>query len=734
MGLCLIADSWFLQLDNWIGFGMAIFGVGLVIFVHELGHFLVAKACGVKCEKFYLGFDPPIKIGPFSLPPALVKHKWGETEYGIGIIPLGGYVKMLGQDDNPANAAEEAERTKIRKQPEDDSAGTSPGGEEQFDVDPRSYTAKSVPQRMAIISAGVIMNLIFAVVFATVAYSLGVPYVPCEIRATVPGDPAWVAGVRPGDKIIQMGRQGTRSEQLRFNGDLRLRVFAAGSENSVELLVRHPDQQEEWISLRPGDSMKAQTGMPSLGIFPAFDPVLAPKRSPRDTTPATRPGSPAARAEPAFENGDRIVKINGKPVADGIEMAAVLAAHPDDALTFTVERKMKQAAAVGQGDAGNELPAKQIDIKVARNPILRLGLVMKLGPVTAVRDGSVAQEAGLKIGDVIRSIDAASVGDPITLPDRLRLKAGTPVTFAIDRPIGGDATESILLEMTPRVPKTFSPVVRINAPVALRAIGATCEVVHTVQAVEPRSPADGVFEPGDELVEIEFFRPEKATETVQPSGSEDQNDDSLPLPDPIEFAFDGKNNWAAAVERIQYLPPDTKVKITYRRGKKEKTAELTPSPSPDRSNPDRGFVLAMREEVRTARDFREAVSLGFRETRESLFQVVVVLRRITESYKSLGGPGTIMVVATSEATRGWARLLVFLTLISANLAVINFLPIPVLDGGHMVFLTIEGIRGKPVSENVQIRVTIVGLTFILTLMLFVIFLDVTRFLPWIFPR
>ena len=63
-------------------------GLGMVIFVHELGHFVVAKLCGVRCDKFYLGFD----IGGYKL----LKFKKGETEYGIGILPLGGYVKMLG--------------------------------------------------------------------------------------------------------------------------------------------------------------------------------------------------------------------------------------------------------------------------------------------------------------------------------------------------------------------------------------------------------------------------------------------------------------------------------------------------------------------------------------------------------------------------------------------------------------------------------------------------------------
>ena len=86
-------------------------GLGLVIFVHELGHFLAAKACGVKVEKFYIGFDIPMGF----LPSSLLKFHWRETEYGIGILPLGGYVKMLGQDDNPSGQAKENERIKVGK-------------------------------------------------------------------------------------------------------------------------------------------------------------------------------------------------------------------------------------------------------------------------------------------------------------------------------------------------------------------------------------------------------------------------------------------------------------------------------------------------------------------------------------------------------------------------------------------------------------------------------------------
>ena len=205
MGMHLIAGiSWFLDPAHWSVILKVGCGLGFVIFVHELGHFLVAKACGVKCEKFYLGFDI------YGL--KFCKFQWGETEYGIGILPLGGYVKMLGQDDNPARMAEETRRSKL--QPvgagvgaTSDSLGATgsaivsdhapplthgdlpsePVSDPHEPYDPRSYMAQSVPKRMAIISAGVIMNVIFAFVMASIAYGLGVKEVPCIVRGVIPG-------------------------------------------------------------------------------------------------------------------------------------------------------------------------------------------------------------------------------------------------------------------------------------------------------------------------------------------------------------------------------------------------------------------------------------------------------------------------------------------------------------------------------------------------------------------
>ena len=90
---------------------------------------------------------------------------------------------------------------------------------------------------------------------------------------------------------------------------------------------------------------------------------------------------------------------------------------------------------------------------------------------------------------------------------------------------------------------------------------------------------------------------------------------------------------------------------------------------------------------------------------------------------ALGGPITIATAAGYSAYEGLPKLLVFLTMLSANLAVINFLPIPLLDGGHMVFLAWEGLRGRPASEKFVVALHTVGFVFIISLMLFVIALD-----------
>ena len=134
--------------------------------------------------------------------------------------------------------------------------------------------------------------------------------------------------------------------------------------------------------------------------------------------------------------------------------------------------------------------------------------------------------------------------------------------------------------------------------------------------------------------------------------------------------------------------------------------------------------------MRRASSLGEAMRLAGRETMDSLLAVYRFLRKLVErqiSWRNLGGPITIGKVAFYSAERSFGQFLMFLTLISANLAVVNFLPIPVLDGGHMMFLLWEAVFRRPMSERVMTFLTFAGLFLVLLLMATVLLLDVGFF-------
>ena len=139
----------------------------------------------------------------------------------------------------------------------------------------------------------------------------------------------------------------------------------------------------------------------------------------------------------------------------------------------------------------------------------------------------------------------------------------------------------------------------------------------------------------------------------------------------------------------------------------------------------RACLASAEKRIRVAHSLQEQVRLGIRETANSLGMVFRFLGKLGTQvpFTSLGGPVTIVRAAGYSAIEGFGKLLLFLTMLSANLAVINFLPIPLLDGGHMVFLAWEGLRGRPASERFVVALHTIGFVFIITLMLFVLSLD-----------
>lgn len=703
MGICLIAALDLAVLGNYLlVILMVAIGLGTVIFVHELGHFAVAKMCGVKCEKFFIGFD----IGGYK-----ISHKWGETEYGIGILPLGGYVKMLGQDDNPANIAEQVRESQVKDGSTVETTQiVGPDGQEYL-IDSRSYLAKSVPQRMAIISAGVIMNVIFAFIFAVIAYGIGVPYIPCIVSQTTPGSAAYQAGIRTGDEITKIGDM----EKPTFT-DLKSGVTLGDLENGIPFTVRRAATgKEETIVLKP----RQESGLAKVGI-------ISPSSLRLNAEYPVIEGSPAAWASPKFEGGDDIIAVNGKPVTQYHEYVAEIVDHPADALEITVQRGGKAPAGnpFGPREGGEELT-----VEVGPHPTRSLGLVMEMGKIVAVEQGSEAAEKKIVPGDFIEKItlvggDEATEGeplftDPITLPEQLRRLASQnkDVELTVRRSTmstdGRQASEPLQLRL--RKVTWLEPTVVDNDPLSVPALGIAYRVLNRVNQVIPESPAARAgIRSGDLVTSAEVVLSDAKTDDAPPR---------------IDFNEQGAYNWPMFVQRIQDLPPDTKIKLTYKRGDEILAADLVPQDVSGSFEANRGFVFDPIQEIRKASSFNEQVELGYRETVNSLGMVFRFLRKLGTQVPltSLGGPITIAQAAGYSAFEGMGKLLVFLTMLSANLAVINFLPIPLLDGGHMVFLAWEGLRGRPASERFVMAMHTMGFVFIVSLMAFVLMLD----LGWI---
>ncbi len=700
----------------WI-IGSVAAGLGFVVFVHELGHFLVAKACGVKCEKFYVGFDwfPIKKIGPFTIPHSLFKKQWGETVYGIGILPLGGYVKMLGQDDDPRNAEIEAERSKVLKEGTA-AEGLTPGTtvEKEYVLDPRSYQAKSVPARMAIISAGVIMNLIFGVLLGTLAYAIGVPETPAIIGGTSPGSPAWEK-LMPGMRAIRFGESGDTYEFHRFD-DIRRRVVFTGADKEMKILFRDLDGKETLQSLKPSGRALKEADFPSLGFYgPNGRKLVADK----ELLPPIE----------QIEDRDLVVKMNGIELEQDQEkfdprVSAILAQNPSGPLKLTLERAEKAA----NGSVKKDAPKKRIEVVVPERGKKTIGVYMKIGPVVALRENSPAAKAGMQIGDVIEQIDGKPIGNPLSLSQRLIPKSPSapPYAVVVSRKAGGKTVTKELLVAAVPPEQSVLDGFTFGGPTAIESMGVAYDVTNRVAGVEPGTPAEAEgLQPGDVVKAVRFIPVDKVARSKEWEKFRDNKyfDAANPLDDTTW-------GWTRVHFYLQTLAdPKTKIELTIDRQGKEVIATMLPMESTTFFEEDRGLTFYGIKVEHQASGFGDAFSLGFREVKERLGDVATTLFKLVGGGihpKHLSGPIGIMHAAGTFANNGFPMLLLFLTMLSANLAIINFLPIPVLDGGHMLFLAAEGVRRKPVSPFIQNWLSIGGLAFLLSLMLFATAMDVQR--------
>ena len=669
------------------------FGIGLVIFVHELGHFLAAKTFGVKCEKFYVGFDVPIKIGPIKFPRTLGKFTYGETEYGIGILPLGGYVKMLGQDDDPRKAQEEAERIRM-------AGGGDEDDSEPLTLDPRSYPAKPVWQRMIIISAGVIMNLITGVLFAAVAFGYGVSYNPAIIGSATPGGPAWQAGVEPGGQVTSVGT--LTDDQMHFR-EMRLTILTAGikaPDAPIDVTIKY-DDGERRIPLKTAPH-PADSDMRMIGIT-----------SPTSTTLGKEiyasPGSVAASVLDKEDAGAKIVGYDGKAIDENLIVPGTpffdyLNSNPTKSVELELER----------------VDGTKHTVTLPPQPSKSVGVEFAMGPIVALIADGPAEKAGMKVGDVVVAVNGNKSVNAFTLPIELAA-SDQSVTITVERGTS-DAAEAFDLEIAPvKSLQTLSPLSGSGGEIGLNSYGFA---YRPTQTIAKSSVTD--LESGDVIKEVYL---ELGKDVPEPLKNERYANILAELE---EWEFDEPNAISNFLEAIQILPIGSKFRIIAERpsdSNKIIKSELKVAQS-EEVRFERGLGFTAAKSTQTARSFGEALSLGVREGKRRLGDVFSFLGMAVRGKiksKQVGGPIKIVQIAGAEAKRGISPQLLFLTMLSMNLAILNFLPIPALDGGHMVFLIAELIRGKRVNEELEMRLTLAGVLALLALMAFVFFNDIVNF-------
>jgi regulator of sigma E protease len=190
--------------------------------------------------------------------------------------------------------------------------------------------------------------------------------------------------------------------------------------------------------------------------------------------------------------------------------------------------------------------------------------------------------------------------------------------------------------------------------------------------------------------------------------------------------------WARVDENFQMLDFH-KVRVKLKRDHAE--IELALEPDPNWPSDDLGLLTVQQSRMKKATSLTNAVALGMKETYSKIVTAYLSMKSIFTGRVSfldnVQGPIGIAVIGYTVAGHDLNAFLLLLGFISINLAVVNFLPIPVLDGGHMVFLIYEKIRGRPASEQVRTYATFAGLALILSLMLFVMFLDVKKLAFWL---
>lgn len=621
-------------------------GIGLVIFVHELGHFLAARWCGARVEVFSLGFGPKL----FGV-------KRGDTLFQVAAVPLGGFVKVAGEYHD----------------------GTTPKEE-------GTLSSLSVWQRFLYYSGGVIMNVVFALIVMPLVIFAGVPTTAPIVAAPSPGMPAWRAGVEEGSEILAIN-----DEEITDFEHLVIAVAVNGKDD-VELVARPPGEGATPVTYRMTPEYDEEVGLYRLGLSPGLDPTVEL---------VITPDSPASAA--GLVTGDRLLGVEGQPTELSAPAQLQRAAQDRGPITLRVARPVATAEAEAAPEPRAVTIEPKVEPQLARGgkPLVGIGPVVTTVAELRALPGAGAWVAalGLQEGDVVLDVNGSDVFGPSWVEDALlAMDPGAALTLGVWR---GDAVEELTVELPPGA----RPLDLADA-IAFEMDAGTSVVVDPASG---SAVAMAGMVSGDRILNVNGTACGDWDQVLEPVRAATKADA------PIEFVLE------------RYGPDATRRDRMQRIGAANERMTVTGGPL---LVADYGLNLRAATMVLQEDSFGAAIVTGTQATKRFLIQVYLQLKKMIFSdeisAKNLGGIISIGAISYETASQGLAKFFFFLALLSVNLAIINLVPIPILDGGHLFFLLIEAVKGSPVSERAFGYSQVVGLVVIMSLMVYVTYQDIVR--------
>ena len=532
---------------------LAIVSLGFLIFIHELGHFYAAKRCGIKVNTFSIGFGPKI-----------VGVQRGETEYKISVFPFGGYVQMEGE--NPSEQ-------------------TGAAGE---------FASASLGNRTFVVAAGPAVNLLFGVLVYGAVFATGLDRGSANLISSFTGKPigeseavqvGWVAddgsgaaaGIMPGDRLVSIN-----GDSIRHWSTFQTRILTSANK-TLELVVER-EGIHQTLSVIP-DAIPTVRG--DIGEI---------RVSSGHTTTVSHIEEGSLAAQAGLQVGDIIESINGERL-HSVPYFGSGVWHPS---ANWLDEKYKALY--------NNINAHQeaLTLGIRRgDEVFTLQLPVDWQVIADVQKGSIAEEAGIQNGDMLLTLNGASI-NKTTLYSQLMAAADQPVEIGFIRK--GDLKQVTLSSETQN------------------------------SEVDPEVVALGLM-------------------------------------------------WQSTLSGMQLAP---------------KTAPL----------PEYNLLTGFGKGV-------EATWLTFTAIGRTLQQLIGG----EVSPKLLAGPVGIGHMTGKFSRLGLSSFIFFVGFISINLAIVNLLPIPIADGGQLLFFAVEKIRGKPMPRRAQEIVQQVSVVLLIAFFLYVTWFD-----------